>query len=209
MAFLHGFELRRAPAGRRGRVRGNEGVCGCGADAAKHAEGGEALEQQQGAPGLEEPAPGLDGLPAREAEYSLADPGAATSTSLPLRRVASTSTPRGTTSTSLQVHLYEYATSTLRVLYEYEYSTSTSTLREYSLRVLYEYSTTTIRLARACGTEVSCVRSVPACHGIARPGSSSGASWARARTRGSSASVSWCRGGIHEDRGRFVAKACR
>ena len=32
------------------------------------AEGREALEQQQGAPGLEELAPWLDGLPAREAE---------------------------------------------------------------------------------------------------------------------------------------------
>ena len=99
--------------------------------------------------------------------------------------------------------LYEYATSTLRVQL-YEYSTGT-------LRVLYGYSTGTLRTLR-----VLCMYSydwrvraaqrpnrvgVPACHGIAWPGSSTGAYWARARTRGSSASVSWRRG---RTRGRWA-----
>ena len=58
VALLHGFELHRAPAGFWRRVRGREGVCGCGADAAHHAKGGKALDQK-GELGLEEPVPGL------------------------------------------------------------------------------------------------------------------------------------------------------
>ena len=141
--------------------------------------------------------PGLMVCP-RERQSSLADPGAA-------------SGGRATGSTTGGHTAYRYSTSTLQVLYEYN---STSTLHRYStgaLRVLYGYSTGTLRTLR-----VLCMYSydwrvraaqrpnracVPACHGIAWPGSSTGASWARARTRGSSASVSWRRG---RTRGRWA-----